>query len=435
MKQSAVEIRRSLQGSRSQSGSARGQRPLHVAVLATGDPFREAREDPLRLWSLSRLLKSHGVRVAFHAVQRLRSGAPDGEDLRIEDGLPIRGVSRLDWWRHPVPRGALWNPMQALPGILAEKPDAVLMAGARSLPTALIAGALGLPVVMDLSSQPEEQARDRIATGRTRSWVKVACHFAAREPEGILVSSEDVRGILIRRHGAHPGRVVTIGEDSPAGPRIRKLGDALVWVAPLEPKEALADLRSFEMDVLAPLKRARPRTRILVVLPEELGRVSVRGAECRFGLAGLASALDQARLLIQWGAFASRRSMLAALRRGIPACGLPGIAKEAGGGVEGMRIGVTAAAIIRCAGELLDDEQQAMLLGHAGLRGLEECASEHASMDPVLALLHRARRAWIDPLQKLDVLARLPGRWPASPDRVLAWIGERRFLGLRLGTR
>jgi hypothetical protein len=394
---------------------------LKVTLVAASDPSLELRTGSGRLLKLARLLRTHGVQTNL----AIPSSTPG--ETKLHGGVPLSSYARSGSFLHPVGRDAPWNPIGEIPRILADRPDLVIVGESRALPFALLLGSVGVPVVMDLSGADETAGTPFSYDGKDTRWRTSFTHLSAREPEGIVVDSDAARQLLIRRHGAHPGRVLLIPHGLGEGPATEAaVGEAVVWIAPFEPPRAREALQAFEAAELLMLKHSRPGVRIIVVVPEGTKVRPQFGVEVRTGEMGLQSALGEARMVLSTGR-TEASVLVTATRRGVPVCGFPEDATRADRGSEGMLIGISAGANVRNATRLLDDALEARRLGLASVRAWNADLRHGDIMPQFLALLNRARRAWVDPVQKLGVLGTLRGRWPKRPDDVARYVASWRF--------
>ena len=393
--------------------------PLRPLILSSADPASSSHREAIRLEALARLFKARGMRP-YLAVP----GALDGEE-RLHEGIPVVSFrpDRVGFWARRSAGGP--EAIGALPQLLAQRPDFVLLAGSRSVTTALLLGSLGVPVVMELSDVEICGRAEGVKVAKTLGRLGAMTFLAAREPEGILVDSSAARDVLIRRYGAHPGRVLCVDHSIGLPPaRMTPLKDAVLWIAPDEPSAAKHAIRKFRANEGALLRRLAPGTRLLMVIPEGLRVLPKLGEVLHVGIPGLHSALHEARVVLSTGCTA-RHALVTASRMGLPICGLPVDAAVNDSMAEGMLVGISSDANVRNAARLLDDEVSAMRLGQAAVRAFNGALDEADTVERMGALFSRVRRAWVDPVQKLSALAHLPGRWPTKPTELPAFFASR----------
>ena len=387
-----------------------------VALIATQDASRQGGAITPRFMGLARLVKRAGAHVSIHV------SAPRERSEKTPDGIPIHWHPTPSGWRNPIRIGGRENPIGVAAAILDRQPDLVLVEGVGAAPLALLLGASGLPVIMDVPVLPEDAARDRRISVRQMLWLKSTAHLACREPEGVLVPSHAVRNLILRRHGAHAGRVMVVPDLATTLPVDADSRLGLTWVAPVNPASARFSLRRVYRQALLPIHQSLPEVPLRVVVPSALADIHLKGVQVTSGITAMSEALGRSAVVLRWGE-SDTHAMSVAAQMGLPICGFPGDAVLADHGREGIAIGISPKEVLDHVYDLLQNPQKAAELGEAGACAWAEHHWDLDGAEMLQDVMRRARKAWLDPEQKLRVLETLPGRWPKSPNQI------RRFLG------
>ncbi|MAG56822.1 MAG: hypothetical protein CMJ83_11065 [Planctomycetes bacterium] len=408
-------------------------RRLRVTMVSPHDPFPAHTGAAVRTVALARGLRRAGFDVRFEVVGEVAG-------MRIEDGFRVHASPTPPAWRNPIGVLEEWNPPELLSRLGAEPPDIAVVSDSRAGPSALLLGALGVRVVVDLPAVVEDLTRVRRAGTERLVEIKTIERLIAREPEGVVASSELDRDVFVRRHAAHRGRVVVFPNpaSSPPVEVPQALGDAVVWLGPATSHVNRAALRRLQDSIVPLLKVLKPGTPVILagkgVTPFGRGL----GVEVIEEVEDLDAFFARARCLVvpvTCGS-GSRVKVVDALARGVPVVGTPhGLAGHQDLDGYGMLWADSDRQVVDRILDLLDEYDLALELGAAGASAYRERRQNGNLMAPVIDLMERARRAWIDPRQKLEILrASVPGKWPQRVEDVKSFLERRpRRLGRWMG--
>lgn len=324
-------------------------------------------------------------------------------DPTVADGLPVRAAPSTADWRNPLCHFGLFNQPGLLMAGLDLRPDVVVLPTSFSLPSALLLGGLGIPVVVDFPRVEEDLVRLTGGGSVVGPHLRAVERLAAREPEGLMTTTEEDKAILVKRHAAHPRRILVVPPLAASAEEPRSLGEEVVACAWRLTADDAAALQSLDRGL-----RSRGAGRLRrVEHPAELG-----------------PALRRARCLVAFvrGGSGARPEIAEALGLGVPVVAAPAALR----GYEVLNGSISVAeepdAAATLASSLVKDASAARDLGRAGW----DAWRDRPSLRPELtSLIERAARAHVDSQRKLRLLGEIPGRWPGAANEVREFLARR----------
>lgn len=408
-------------------------RRLRVTVLLAEDPFPPRSGQAVRAIALARSARRAGMDVTFEVVNATSPG------LRLEDGFRVHGTEGPPPWRNPIPLYEAFNPPTAIARLAEEPPDIALIADSRAAPTALLLGALGIRVVVDLPAVVEDMLRLTGAGTTDILGIKPVEHLMSREPEGIIVASERDRAVIMKRHAAHPGRVVVFPSPTlhaPVAPN-ESLGDAVVWLGRASGRANRHALRRLARNILPSLRRLRPGTHVILAGPGTSAYAKGPNVDAIEEVDDIDELLAKARCVVAplTGDSGSPVKVADALARGVPVVATPdAVVGHADLEGYGTLLGETDDEIVDRILDLMEEPELAFHLGQSGATAYRERRREKDLFSDVADLFERARRQWVGPEQKLARLHELRGRWPETIPEIKDFLESRPHRFGRLGS-
>lgn len=408
-------------------------RRIRVTVLLAEDPFPARSGRAVRAVALARGFRRAGLEVSFEVVNA------EGDGLRIEDGFRVFATASPPPWRNPISLYEPFNPPTAIARLADDPPDLALVTDSRAAPAALLLGTLGVRVVVDLPTIVEDVMRLTGAPAPELLAIKPVERLVAREPEGIIVASARDRDVIVKRHAAHPGRVVVFPTPASAPPvePFSELGDSVVWIGRATGRVNRQALRRLTRSIIPQMRRLRPGTHVILAGHGTSAYANDPHIEAIEDVECLDTLLSRARCLVAPLSCGTggRAKVVDALSRGVPVVCTPDAAiGHADLEGYGLLVGESDEQIADRILDLFEEPTLANELGDSGAHSYRQRRRENLLMEPVSDLVERARRAWLDPAQKLARLRDLRGRWPGEPEAVRDFLEQRPHRWGRLGS-